>query len=408
MTMTPKEAIQHARETMGLTWAKDDHVEKVTGVVAELAGELGSPETVARAVQALWLPADRPTSKDLPSVRQVQRRLADAVPTLASGETEMSWVQVVSWAALRVAVGTEPKIAAIITLMRSTTEWRKADQRLGTLSNELVDIACDTTETERVVQAEHYNPFDGWAGDDSSSATTSWTDIQPMIDAGRTPHTTTLTDAVTRLHERAATTISALEQQTKGLPGAVRHVEAHLTRREHATLSTAQEINLLWWGQSLYSPSLHRSYRDIPANHRALWMANDITHLSDMWPSEARAAYFTETLRRLNPDLDAEITIKDHAARLIEAATLERDLVTAQITNEIPAWLTKDATCLPISFILKGVAAGTNAEEILRGLAQNLGVNLERGVTHRQWATWILRERCLLRFLHDAWQEPTE
>ncbi|MEP7122661.1 MAG: GTPase-associated system all-helical protein GASH [Byssovorax sp.] len=409
MTMTPKKAIQHAREKMGLAWTNDEHVAKVTGVVADLASDLESPETVTSAVQALWLPTDCSGAMDRQSIRRVYSHLENAVPTLAQGEAGLAWVHVVAWAALSVAIEKEPRIAGVISLMRSATEWSNTTPRLGELSKELTSIAFSSAEAPRAKHTRKLDSIEPSAKkEETPTDKLAWDTLKTQVASNHHQYVADLAKTITELIEITRKQTNASKQKTASLASDVRKIEAKLTEVEGANQSGINEANLLWWGQSLYSPNLRRRYRDIPANQRVLWMAYDLAALADIWPSEAKAAYFSETLRRLNPDLDTEAPLRDHATRLIEAATLERDLVTAKITNVIPGWIKQEATCFPIGFILNGASAGIAAEKILSGLVENVGVNLERPTTHQQWATWVHRELCLHRFLGEAWQTPKE
>ena len=409
--MTPKEAIQHAKEALNLKWTDNQQLEPVAGVVNQLVNDLESPDVIVSTVQALWLPLDQEGARERPSAQFMLKRLSEVAAMLTDGEASVAWAQLVAWAALRVKVETDLRVAAAVFFMRSIGDWSNVESRRGRILAELITVAGRSAEPEEVPHAKPYNKFEKWPLVKSLKAPKAWQDLTTAIQAANAD-VTLLAAAVTTLHGRVATELNANEQHITALKSALQDIENYVLQLPLAPDSTTDQLELIWWGQSLYSPSLNASYRDLPSTARTFWMADDMAELGSIWPSEAKAAYFTETLRRINVDIESTLPLREHAAQLVDAVTHGRKLVPDANIGTTPDWmktvLLKEPSCLPVTYLIEGSISGAGSERLLQELSEKTGMPLDRQTSHRQWATWAIRERCLLRFLHNAWQAAKE
>lgn len=361
MAITPREALLQAQSAMKLTWVGDQQVDPVTTVVATLAAELTSAEAVLRTVQALWLPEG---ARNRPSAERVVKQLESKAPTLAQSDHAVAWARTVAWAALRVGVEQDRRVAAMVSLMRSGAEWTPTEKLSAELLKELVTAASRTAERRRTTGASAYDPFNAWTDED---------------------------DAETKIET---------------LKTAIEHIESSIIQPSDIAYEHFTQTGLLWWGQSLYSTNSRRSYRDIEESARLFWMAEDMSAIGTPWPSEARTAFFVETVRRLNPDIDSSLVLRDRAELLFDSISREAPFSLYPRTDEDPRWLVAilrdEPTGLPITLLVRSAFAGLDKTRTLSELKKG-GLNLDMKITGRQWASWVSRERALLRFLGEAW-----
>lgn len=385
MAITPKDALLQAQEALALNWTLHQEIEAVTGVVEKLVSELSSAELLLRTVQVLWLPDG---AKDRASAKRVLTSLKEVSVVLAQGPSVLGWARVVAWAALRVGVEKDRKVAAVVSLMRSATEWTSMPSRYRELVHELISVARDANSRVQTSAPRAFVGFAPLASDaslaeamarpESTATMAEWSDS----DDDATLHAALLS---LQLHEEILT-------------GAVQQIEAHLAQPPSVAKALSEPLEFLWWGQSLYSPHLDQSYRDLPLNQRLFSMSEDMAALGDVWPSEQRVAYFTETLRRVGLDLDVSQPLREHASELIAACNLDRrgDGTPEALAGAIDA----DPTGLPTAFLAMGIRKGITQELLLAGLNSRVDLDLGQEIPRRQWAAWVCRERLLLRFLH--------
>lgn len=409
--MTPKEAVEQARELLDLRWTNDDQVEKAAKVVEILSQKMASPEGFLRTAQVLWLPDSASGVAERPSILGVLNIFRQNLPTLVQRETSLGWARAMVWAAVRLLVESKPVIAAVATLARSSADWSPVQERQRTLNRQLVVVSSRANEDAYALEDPGtYQPFGNWPSDASLGAAKAWSDVQAQL-AQSPPTSTTLHAAITALHARSAQKIDGLDELVKALRGAIDKIESHIVVG-HVPTIVSDELNLLWWGQSLYSGSLQLSYRDVPAEHLPFWMAEDMSRLGDVWPSEAKVAYCTESLRKLLPSIDEKVSIRDHASRLIDAVVWASKQDAKAKPRALPAWMStlveEEATGLPISLLVCGAAAGKNPDTLLERLKAEVGLDLSQHVSFRTWASWIYRERLLGRFLAEAWPKASE
>lgn len=258
--------------------------------------------------------------------------------------------------------------------------------RYGDLVKELIVAARSATSSAETSSAPAFAPFANWP----TAATIKQANAEP--------------DNVARLAAWLADpatlppTLLTHSLNTKALVTAVRQIEAYLGSPLPVPDAVAEPLDLLWWGQALYSPLLDESYRELPVNHRLFWMADDMAQLSGNLPSEQRVAYFTETLRRVGVDLDGSRTLREHARDLVAACNVSPRFGT--LSEALVNAVELDPTGFPTILLSMGNGKGIPTETLLEGLASKLDMDLDSEVSQRKWATWVCRERHLLQHLH--------
>ncbi|MEZ4312134.1 MAG: GTPase-associated system all-helical protein GASH [Polyangiaceae bacterium] len=291
-----------------------------------------------------------------------------------------------AWAALRVGLDKDPAVAALVSLTRSAAEWTPLPERHKALLQELLNLARDAVPRAAGVDARPYGKSIGWPPE---IAHDKLKDHPPALQAA----------AVWGDPQKLHAEIWNLKKRQEALYKAIQRIENHLSGPLSPPDNVSEPLELLWWGQSLYSHRLHKSYREIPAQQRVFWMADDMATLGSRWPSEQRVAYFIETLRRIGHALDLSRSLREHATGIIDACRLDENYLDPP--EALTAAIDKDPTGLPITLLSMQTRKGAAVETLLNELQSRLGMNLDQQISEAQWATWVCRERLLLRFLDE-------
>lgn len=383
MTMTPKDALLRASETLDLEWTAEPQIDALTGVVEKLASELTSPESLVRTIQVLWLPDG---AKERASAKRALRILANGSVMLAQRPAALGWAKAAAWSALRISADTDRNVAAVVSLMRSAAEWIRMPTRYGDLVKELIVAARSATASAEPSPAPAFAPFAKWPTPTSTAqALAQLASVTTLATWSADPATLPPALMSNVVH------LNAVSQ-------AVRQVEAYLGRPLPVPDAVSEPLDLLWWGQSLYSQALDKSYRDLPVNQRLFWMADDMAELGGNRASEQRVAYFSETLRRVGVDVDGSCALREHARDLIAASNVSQEFWT--LPEALVNAVELDPTGFPTILLLMGTRKAIPSETLLEGLTSKLDMDLDSEVSHRQWATWVCRERHLLQYLH--------
>jgi len=177
-----------------------------------------------------------------------------------------------------------------------------------------------------------------------------------------------------------------LESPLKDLAQAVStHVNETLQAVSGATAGLQRRTNLIWWKETLYSPSARVSYRAMPASTAAALMALDLHRQVPTLSPASVAAFLHETVLSLpSPDLDesrpicdlvTEASSSDHLAPLRQAAA---ELVPEPIGRG------------PILGLISHGAGRAPLDDCT--FRRLVGVPPSTALTVPQWATWVFRE----------------
>jgi hypothetical protein len=177
-----------------------------------------------------------------------------------------------------------------------------------------------------------------------------------------------------------------LSDPLKGLANSVSaHVDETLKAVSTATAGLERRTNLIWWKQTLYSPSARVSYRAMPAYVAAALMAFDLHRQVPTFSPASVAAFLHEAVLSL-PSL-----------KLDESRPI-RDLVTeASSADEIAPLRQAAAELVPKPIgrgpLLGLIGHGTGESKLDdRAFRALVGVPAATGLRVPEWATWLFRE----------------
>jgi hypothetical protein len=132
-----------------------------------------------------------------------------------------------------------------------------------------------------------------------------------------------MTEALVTALDSLAKTSAA--ETTKYIKGIGEQVASALSGAQQkwgeAMISNARRSELLWWRQSLYSPSLRRSYRDLQPAAAALVMASDFAELAGSCAPVSGDYFLRETVGYV---LSSGKTVAQN--EVLEQVTAERDV----------------------------------------------------------------------------------
>ena len=110
-----------------------------------------------------------------------------------------------------------------------------------------------------------------------------------------------------------------------------RHFNKTLEAVSRATAGLQRRTYLLWWKEALYSPSLRRSYRDLPGLQAAVLMAFDLYNLVPNFTPRSVSSFLNETVRAL-PQIDVEE--RKPLLELIKDVAVSEELTALRVTIE--------------------------------------------------------------------------
>lgn len=196
----------------------------------------------------------------------------------------------------------------------------------------------------------------------------------------------TIADVVDAFGEEANVESIDLSGPLKGLAQAVTtHVEATLGAVTSATTGLQRRTNLIWWKESLYSPSARVSYREMPTSTAAALMAFDLHQQVPTFSPASVAAFLHEAVLSL-PSLDPvqELSIRS----LLEEAMATPELAPLR---EAAAQLVQDLAGRGPVLALLGHGSGRATLDD-GGFRAHVGVPAATPLTVPGWATWLFRE----------------
>jgi hypothetical protein len=172
------------------------------------------------------------------------------------------------------------------------------------------------------------------------------------------------------------------------------HVDASLAAVSSATAGLQRRADLLWWKESLYSPSAGTSYRELSLSNATALMAFDLFNQIPTFSPASVSAFLRETVRCLS---DVDKTQPQPISSLLEAV---------QNASEL-AGLRKAAADMVASPLgrgpLLGLIAHPHAWSGDKGQFRNLvGIEADTPITASDWAVWIFRELQAARAVTEA------
>lgn len=176
------------------------------------------------------------------------------------------------------------------------------------------------------------------------------------------------------------------------------HVEKALASFSGATAGLQRRTNLLWWKESLYSPSAHASYLDLPPFEASALMALDLHEQVPTYSPASVSAFLREAIRCL----PAEKNVQGNGER--DVASLVRDARTTAVMQPFRALAAQYAPA-PVgrgpllSLIGHPQDSGAVEATTLRALA---GVDASTKMTPSDWGTYLFRELQTARATSDS------
>lgn len=166
------------------------------------------------------------------------------------------------------------------------------------------------------------------------------------------------------------------------------HVDKALISFSGATAGLQRRTNLLWWKESLYSPSVHASYLDLPAFEASALMALDLHEQVPTYSPASVSAFLREAIRCL----PAEKGDQGNGER--DVVSLVRDARTTAFMQPFRA-LAAQYTPAPVgrgpllSLIGHPQDSGAVEATTLRAL---VGVDASTKMSPSDWGTYLFRE----------------
>ncbi|WP_217514265.1 GTPase-associated system all-helical protein GASH [Vibrio metschnikovii] len=172
------------------------------------------------------------------------------------------------------------------------------------------------------------------------------------------------------------------------------HVDKTLQAVSGATAGLQRRTSLIWWKETLYSPSVQSSYRDMSPSIAAALMAFDLHQQIPIFSPASVAAFLHETVLSL-PDIETQDGKPIRV--LLEEALQAEEL--APLRDASSQFLPEPTGRGPLLGIL-GHGFGRHIDDdSFRNL---IGISAESVLTIPQWATWIFRELQAARAMQDG------
>jgi hypothetical protein len=184
---------------------------------------------------------------------------------------------------------------------------------------------------------------------------------------------------------------------------------SHALSQLNETVSQADQLDLLWWGQARYSSITRLPYRRIADDtERLWWMAWESSELATALEVEPAACFLIETLYQLDKRVDApKRPLKEWLDELLEALRRihgkeEQHANAMTMSDQLETLAREDALGLPVTWARLQAAnskpfEGSIEERIRTDIAVDPDTLLDLG----DWAAWIFRESLLDRRLAE-------
>lgn len=164
-----------------------------------------------------------------------------------------------------------------------------------------------------------------------------------------------------------------------------KYVEGTLKAVSAATYGLQRRTNLIWWKETLYSPSAHMSYRILPAPAAATLMAFDLHRQVPTFSPASVAAFLHETVLSLpNIDPAARWSIRDLLGEAVKSLELT-DL------RDVATQLAPDNAGRGPVLVLLGTG-GVKPDLDDESFREKVGIPAATMLTLPEWAAWIFRE----------------
>lgn len=402
----------------------DAKLDRLKETAADLAATLKKTPSKAAPFALIAFdpeaPAEDPVIRE--AVEALQKRWATYVNTFSG--TPIAVIRAMLLDALVQAAADDDKVGvAFVTSARNALPFMEAGNERAIWADVVGDI-------ERRVDARAESE---WATPESISAPTMTFSAPAAIEVGTSPVSVNKA-ALTKKIEAAAGPTNAAGQATSGNPywpsnnpqgwvgefstrlaesltealGAIakgsaidpidlsgplgdlaqavsEHVDGTLAAVSRATTGLQRRTNLIWWKESLYSPSGRLSYREMPTSTAAALMAFDLHQQVPTFSPASVAAFLHEAVLSL-PSIDSSEgrPIRDLLKEAVESPELTP-------LHQAAAQLVQEPTGRgPILGILRHGSGRSTLDD--GDFRAQVGVPAATPLTVPEWATWLFRE----------------
>ncbi|ULS47540.1 hypothetical protein F9W95_19100 [Pectobacterium carotovorum] len=150
-----------------------------------------------------------------------------------------------------------------------------------------------------------------------------------------------------------------------------------------ATSGLQRRTNLIWWKETLYSPSARTSYRGLSKPTAAVLMAYDLYQQVPTFSPASVVAFLYETVLSL-PGIDTN--------ERISVRCLLRELVTSSELSELRNMASQLLPANDGRRPILGALDAINSDLDDDGLREKIGIPAGTALTLPEWASWFFRE----------------
>ncbi|AHK18674.1 hypothetical protein BF17_04450 [Yersinia similis] len=150
-----------------------------------------------------------------------------------------------------------------------------------------------------------------------------------------------------------------------------------------ATSGLQRRTNLIWWKETLYSPSARMSYRRLSKPTAAVLMAYDLYQQVPTFSPASVVAFLYETVLSL-PGIDTN--------ERISVRCLLRELVTSSELSELRNMASQLLPANDGRRPILGALDAINSDLDDDGLREKIGIPAGTALTLPEWASWFFRE----------------
>ena len=207
---------------------------------------------------------------------------------------------------------------------------------------------------------------------------------------------TAITKSIDEITENLSVEGAALSEANNALATAIStHLETTMRAVNGATMGLQRRAGLLWWKETLFSPSARKSYRDMSAHAAALLMAFDIYQQIPTFSPFSVTAFLRETVEILpNINKDQKISIRE----LIKEAGQISELT--DLRTEAARLAPAPAGRGPLLGLIGHPEILLQTDE--RSFRNFVGINPDKELRISDWSVWLLREFQAIRVITDA------
>ena len=313
----------------------------------------------------------------------------NVLPHMAAGDESAIWAAVVSDIERRLDTRAENDWSTPDSIHPPSVSYEPPKVVGGTAPSAKIDR---NDLTKQIVAATGPNNTAG----QQTGGNPHWPNNQPQHWAHE--FSTRLAVVIASALEKSQVAVEPIDLSAP-LQGLVRtvatHVEGALKAVSDATAGLQRRTYLIWWKETLFSPSTRISYRSLSPSSAAALMAYDLHRLVPTFSPASVAAFLRESVLAL-PTVDAEKTfpVTQLVREALEADTLA--FLREAARNLVPRAPGRG----PILALLGDPSGHPLLDDLV--FRERVGVPASIALTIPEWATWIFNELQAARACQEA------